>query len=425
MKKDKLAIRGGNRTINYKFKKFNTIGKEEENEVLSVIRSGVLSGFSANWNDDFYGGEKVKLFETICAKKFGVKYSVAVNSWTSGLIAAVGAAGIEPGDEVITTPWTMCATATAILHWNAIPVFADIDEDTFNIDPTSIEKNVTPQTRAIIAVDIFGHPCDMMAIKKIAKKYNLIIIGDTAQASGTNYYNMSTGSEADIGGISLNRHKHIQSGEGGVCFTNNHEFYEKLMLIRNHAEAVVDKKEQKDITNMIGYNFRMGEIEAAIGIQQINKLDDIVKSRQKIARLLDENLSTISQIRLPIIKEGCTHSFYIYPIILDLSKINKTRKEILNALEAEGVQGLAGGYVNIHRLPMFQKKIAYGKNNFPWSADFVKREVNYNKGICPIAEELHDKSFIAYNNCHYDLSEKDIKLIGNAFVKVFSNIDQI
>ena len=172
---------------------------------------------------------------------------------------------------------------------------------------------------------------------------------------------------------------------------------------------------------MIGYNFRMGEIEAAIGIEQIKKLDSIIKSRQNIASLLNKNLSDIKELRLPIIKKECTHSFYIYPLILNLDKTNITRNKLLTALEAEGVQGFSEGYANIHQLPMFQKKIAYGKNHFPWSANFTKRDIDYSKGICPIAEELHDKSFIAYNNCHYSLTEKDANLIGEAFKKIFSN----
>ena len=425
MKKDKLAILGGKKIIKNKFKPYLTIESEEKKAVLKVLKTGLLSGFSASFKKDFYGGKYVREFEEICKSKFNSKYAVSVNSWTSGLIAAVGAAGIEPGDEVITTPWTMCATATSILHWNAIPVFVDIEKDTFNIDINQIEKKISKRTKAIIAVDIFGQPCDMKAIMKIAKKYNLIVIGDSAQASGTFNKNKSTPSQAHIGGISLNRHKHIQTGEGGVCLTNSKKFYDRMCLIRNHAEAIVDDMEVKDISNMVGYNFRLGEIEAAIGIEQIKKLDSFVDSRRRCAEILNEELKSIREIRTPKVRKNTTHSYYIYPIVLNLDLISVKRSKILRALESEGIQGLSEGYVNIHRYPIFQKKIAYGRKGFPWKSNFTERDIDYSLGICPIAEELHDKSFIAFNNCHYNLTESEIRLIGKAFRKVFSNLSDL
>ena len=145
-------------------------------------------------------------------------------------MAAVGAAGIEPGDEVIVPTWTMCATATAILNWNAIPVFADIEMETFNIDPVSVENNISPYTKAIMAVDIFGHSCNIDKLLEIAKKYNLILIGDTAQSPGTVNNNRLTGTTAHVGGYSLNRHKHIQTGEGGVCVTNDTKIFANYNL---------------------------------------------------------------------------------------------------------------------------------------------------------------------------------------------------
>ncbi len=140
---EKLALLGGPKAIGEPFKRYNPIGQEEVKAVTEVVESGVLSQFLGCWSDDFYGGPKVQEFERLCADYFNVKHVVTVNSWTSGLVTAVGAIGIEPGDEVIVSPWTMCASATAIIHWNAIPVFADIESETFNIDPNSILKNIT------------------------------------------------------------------------------------------------------------------------------------------------------------------------------------------------------------------------------------------------------------------------------------------
>ena len=425
MENNNLAILGGNKVINKKFKIYNPIGIEEVNAAKSVVESGVLSKFLGCWDEDFYGGPKVQEFERACEKYFQVKHAVSVNSWTSGLIAAVGAVGIEPGDEVITSTWTMCATATAILHWNAIPVFADIDGKTFNIDPMSVEKNITPYTKAILAVDIFGQSCDIAALSKIAKKHNLKLITDTAQAPGSYVDGEITGTIADVGGFSLNYHKHIHTGEGGILVTNDSEIYEKLQLIRNHAEAVVKDKGVSNLSNMIGYNFRLGEIECAIGLEQLKKLSNFVESRQKTAALLTHGLSKLKGLSTPYIADNSTHSYYVYPMILDINVLGVSRSKITKALRAEGIEGLADGYINVHMLPMYQKKIAYGSNGFPWSSDICKRNVNYDKGICPIAEELHDNSFLGYEMCLHDLSNDDVSLILKAFKKVWDNLDEL
>ncbi len=306
---EELALLGGPKTIRTEFKRYNSIGAEELVAAKQVIESGVLSQFLGAWHDDFYGGEKVREFERACEEFFGVKHAVTVNSATSGLIAAVGAIGIEPGDEVIVSPWTMCASATAILHWNAIPVFADIERETFNIDPKSVEANITPYTKAIMAVDIFGHSADMDALLAIADKHNLKIISDTAQAPGVMINGKFAGTLADVGSYSLNYHKHIHTGEGGILVTDDDDIAERLRLIRNHAEAVVENKGETDLTNMVGYNFRLGEIECAIGIEQLKKLNELVTTRQHVALRLSEGLSGLSGLRTPIIKSNCTHAY--------------------------------------------------------------------------------------------------------------------
>ena len=425
MNKINLAIFGGNKTIIKKYKSYNSIGIEEINAANSVLESGVLSKFLGCWDPDFYGGSKVQEFERAWEKHFNVKHAVTVNSWTSGLIAAIGAIDIEPGDEIIVSPWTMCASATAILHWNAIPVFADIERDTFNLCPTSVLKNITSQTKAILAIDIFGHSCDFDALRKIADDNNLKLVTDTAQSPGSFYKGKLTGTQSDVGGYSLNYHKHIHTGEGGVIVTNDHKIYEKLQLIRNHAEAVVEDKGVTDLTNMVGYNFRLGEVECAIGIEQLRKMPQFVSKRQDIAKKLNDGLKDLEGLQVPVTNDDCTHSFYIYGMVLDLNLINVSRKRIIEALEAEGVEGLIGGYANIHTLPIFQKKIAYGSKGFPWSSDICKRDVSYNKGICPIAEELHDKTFLGYEMCLHDLSSEDIELIIQSFHKVWNHLDEL
>ncbi len=425
MTSEKLALHGGAKTIDKPFKRYNPIGKDEVEAAKAVVESGVLSKFLGCWDEDFYGGPKVQEFERECEKYFGVKHAVTVNSWTSGLVAAVGAIGIEPGDEIIVSPWTMCASATAILHWNAIPVFADIERDTFNLDPKSVEANITPYTKAIMAIDIFGHSCDIDALMEIAKRHDLKVITDTAQAPGTFNKGRVTGTLSHVGGYSLNYHKHIHTGEGGILVTNDDVIFERLQLIRNHAEAVVKDKGVQNLSNMIGHNFRLGEIECAIGLSQLKKLKGFVESRQAAAERLAAGLKELKGLRTPVIKDGVTHAYYMFPMVLDCDILGVARNQIFNALEAEGVTGLAVGYANVHLLPLYQKKIAYGSKGFPWSSDICKREVNYAKGICPVAEELHERSYLGYEMCLNELENNDIDLIIAAFKKVWANLDTL
>ena len=323
MRNEKLALFGGPKVIKKIFKRYNSIGKEEIQAVNKVMKTGVLSDYIANRSEKFYGGQKVREFERACQKYFKVKKAISVNSWTSGLIAAVGALDINPGDEIIVSPWTMCATATAIIHWNAIPVFADIEDNSFNLDPKEVEKKITKKTKAIMSVDIFGHPAPMNELKKIAKKYKLKIISDAAQSPAALYNNEYAGTMVDIGGISLNCHKHIQTGEGGMLFTNNIRLAKRMCLIRNHAEAIVETKKPNDLANMIGYNFRLGEIECAIGIEQLKKLKSIIYSRKQIAKKLDKEFKDLTGLRIPIVKKGCTHSYYVYPMVINTKNCPK------------------------------------------------------------------------------------------------------
>lgn len=422
--KELLAINGGTPTITSPFKVHKPIGSEEIDAARKVVESGVLSQYLGCWTPDFYGGKKVQEFERYCENYFGVKHAITVNSWTSGLIAAVGAIGIEPGDEVIVPPWTMCASATAILHWNAIPVFADIEAETFNLDPKSVEENISPYTKAIMAVDIFGHSADMDLLMKIADKHGLKVISDTAQSPGAKYKGKYAGTLADVGGYSLNYHKHIHTGEGGILVSDDDEIAERLRLIRNHAEAVVEAKGVTDLNNMIGHNFRLGEIECAIGIEQLKKLEGIVGKRQKVANQLTQGLGGLIGLQTPVVMTNCTHAYYVYPLVLDVENLPVSREYIYEALKEEGVP-VSKGYQNIHLLPMYQQKMAYGSNGFPWSSDICQRDVDYSKGICPVAEDLHFNRQLGIGVCGLELSIADVDLIIEAFCKVWASFNKL
>jgi perosamine synthetase len=422
---DKLAIHGGPPAIGRRFRRYNSIGREEAAAAQQVIESGVLSQYIGAWHEHFYGGPKVQELERACEQYFGVRHAVTLNSWTSGLVAAVGAIGIEPGDEVIVSPWTMSASATAILHWNAIPVFADIEPRTFCLDPASIEANISPYTKAIMAVDIFGHPADMRAIMAIATRHGLKVIADTAQAPGAKYHGRYAGTLSDMGGYSLNYHKHIHTGEGGILVTDDDDLAEKVRLIRNHAEAVVEVKGHTDLANMLGHNFRLGEIECAIGVEQLKKLDSAVMSRQRAAARLSAGIAGLEGLRTPIVEEGCTHVYYVYPLVIDVALLGVPKERIAAALRAEGVEAIATTYQNLHLLPLYQRKVAYGTKGFPWVAGVCKRDIDYRKGICPVAETLQDSTYLGYAMCVHEMTDDDVDALIGAFRKVWSGLDSL
>ncbi len=403
------------------FKKFNTYDYKEVNAGLKVLKKGELSKFIGAWSDNFYGGKYIKRMEKFYAKTFGVKYAISVNSWSSGLVCSLGAIGLNPGDEVILPTWTMSACAASVLYWNAIPVFADIEEDSLCIDPKSIIKNISKKTKAVMCVDISGKSANMNEIKKIAKKYKLKIISDSAQSPFATYKGKKCGTIGDIGGISLNYHKHIHTGEGGVIFTNNKLLSEKCKMIRNHAEAVL-KKRKFPMENMLGNNFRLGEIEAAIAIEQLKKLKMIVKKRIKISNYLTSKLSEIEGLKLPAIHNDFTNVYYTYPIVLK-ENFNFSRAKILKYLKQYRIPNMSEGYENIHLLPAFQKKQVYGNSNFPWNSEFNKRKISYKKGICPTAEKMHDKLYIGFGISHFDLSKQDIDYIVSTFKLIFKKSD--
>jgi perosamine synthetase len=425
MSKELLALHGGSPVISTPLAAFKSIGEEEVAVVSEVIRGGILSAYIGAPGEGFMGGKAVRAFEKQAAEYFGVKHALGVNSWTSGLIAAVGAIGIEPGDEIITTPWTMAATATAILHWNGIPIFADIDPQTFNIDPAKVEKLVTPRTRAIMAVDIFGQSADMAQLREIATRHKLKLLGDTAQGPGARIGDRMTGTLVDIGGFSLNYHKHIHCGEGGILVTDDDRLARRLALIRNHGEAVIQSENPEELRNILGYNFRMGEMEAAIASEQLRKLEQRIASRQAVAAQLNAGLQDLPGLATPVVAPGCTHVYYIYGLKLDAVALGVPRQRIVDALKWEGVPGLLNGYQNLHLLPTFRHRIAYGSKGFPWTSPYCDSDVRYGPGLCPVAEQLHTQSFFGLNLCMYEFAPADVELVITAFRKVWDRLPDL
>lgn len=420
-----LAINGGRPTREKPFPVYTTIGDEEKRAVAEVLDSAVLSKFLGTWSADFFGGPRVQKLEREWADYFGVKHAVSVNSATSGLYASVGAAGVGPGDEVIVSPYTMSASATAALVYGAIPVFADIDPDTFCITPEAIRRCITPSTRAIIAVDIFGHPADMHEIMLIARDHNLTVIEDAAQAPGAQRYGRYAGTLADMGVFSLNYHKTIHTGEGGVVVTDNDELAERLQLIRNHAEVVVKSKGTKNLVNMIGFNYRMTEIEAAIGSEQLKKLERLLIPRIEAADYLTEKLSGVPGLTPPVVRDGVRHGYYVYAIRYDAAKVGIPRNRFVEALNVEGIP-FGKGYVEpIYLQPVYQERIAFGAAGFPFTYPGYHGEVSYKRGTCPVTERMHYEELIHTDVCHAGMSREELKDVVNAFEKVIEHVNEL
>lgn len=424
--KNKLAVFGGEPVRKKPYPIHTTmIDAAEEQEVLEVLRSGHLSGFSARPGERFLGGPKVRQLEEDFARYFSVKYAVTFNSATSALHGAVSAAGIGPGDEVIVPPTTMSATASSVLMQNAIPVFADIEDKTFGLDPKAVESSITPYTKAILTVNLFGHPSQLDELEDIAAKHNFLLIEDNAQGPGAQCNGRLAGTIGRMGIQSLNYHKGIQTGEGGVVLTNNAKMAEHLQLLRNHGEVIIghmDKSENLDLINMLGRNYRLTEVQAAIGIPQLKKLDELNTIRIKLADLLADGLREYDFLTTPFVRENCNHVYYLYPMRFHQEQIGISRDIFVKAMQAEGIT-LSQGYVKpIYLEPMYQKKIAYGSRGCPFRCPWYEGSVSYKAGLCPVAERLHFEQIMTTDICKYPNTEREVHEFVEAVKKIMYNI---
>lgn len=325
------------------------IGPEEKKEVNEVLESGILAQ-----------GSKVKELEEEFAKFCKTKYAIAVNSGTAAIHSALYAIGIKKGDEVITTPFTFVATANPIIMQGAKIIFADIKEDTFNIDPDDVQRKITEKTKAIITVDLYGQPADYESLKKIAKKHDLRIIEDACQAHGAELMGEKTGSLGDIGCFSLYATKNIMSGEGGLITTNNEEYAELCRRFRHHGQSERTRYEYCDL----GYNYRMMDLQAAIALAQLKKINNFTQKRIENAQKLIEGLKDIKGLTLPQISPGVKHVFHQFTVRCDNKKIK--REKLIAFLKEKGIGSGIYYPKPLHLHPHF-KKFGYQEGDFPVS----------------------------------------------------------
>lgn len=393
-KMNKLAIYGGEPVR----KSFIPYGKQYiDTEDIKAVEGVLLSSYLTT-------GPKVSEFERVLCDFTGASYAIAISNGTAALHAACYAAGIAKGDEVITTPITFAASANCILYCGGTPVFADIDEETWNIDPKRIEEKITDKTKAVIAVDFSGQSVQINEIKEICKKYNLVFIEDAAHSIGTKYCGIPVGSHADMTTFSFHPVKTITCGEGGAVLTNNKEYYKKLMLFRSHGIT----RDEKLLTHTpfngyneqieLGYNYRMTDFQAALGTSQLRKLNQFSNRRKEIVSKYNEAFAKIPEIKIQQeIKESDT-TRHLYIIRLKAERLKVGRNEIYKALNAENV-GLQVHYIPVYFHPYYQK-------------------LGYKKGICPKAEALYEE--IITIPLYYSLSDEDVDSVIEAVKKVIN-----
>lgn len=327
-----------------------TIDDNDIQAVVDVLKSDYLTT-----------GPKITEFERRVADYVGAKYAVAVNSGTAALHIACLAAGIKEGDEVITSPITFVASSNCVLYCGGVPIFADIDEATYNIAPEEIEKKITDKTKAIIPVHYTGQPCDMDKITEIAKIHNLIVIEDAAHALGASYKGKMVGSISDMTCFSFHPVKPITTGEGGMIVTNNEELYKRLLLFRSHG---ITRDEDLMTENQggwyyqqleLGYNYRITDISCALGLSQMDKLDGFIMKRRHIANLYNQSFSGIEGIKNPIQLEGTLSGWHLYMIWVEPSR----RKEIFDRLRQADI-GVNVHYIPVYKHPYYQSN-GYGE----------------------------------------------------------------
>jgi UDP-4-amino-4,6-dideoxy-N-acetyl-beta-L-altrosamine transaminase len=380
-KMPKLAILGGKPVRNDFLPPFRpTIGDEEINEVIDTLKSDWITT-----------GPKTHKFEELFKEYIGSKNAIALNSCTAGLHLSLIVYGIGAGDEIITSPFTFAATANVITHQKAKPVFVDIEKDTYNINSDRIEEAVTDKTKAIIPVHYAGHPCEMDAILKIAKEYDLRVIEDAAHALGAVYKGRKMGTIGDLTSFSFYATKNLTTAEGGMVTTDNDELAEKIRIMSLHGISKDAWKRYSSEGSWYyeilypGYKYNMTDIQAAIGIHQLKKLEQMQKRRGEIAKKYNEAFTDIPEIINPTVKRHVRHAWHLYPIQVNTDLLRIDRAKFIDALKAENI-GTSVHFIPIHLHPYYHDRYGFKRGDFPNAESVYERECSL-----PIYPKMTDK----------------------------------
>lgn len=364
---DKLAVNGG-MPVRREMLPYGRqwIDDTDIGALVEVLRSDWLTT-----------GPKVSEFEQTFAVALGAREAVAVSNGTAALHTAMYAIGIGPGDEVIVPSITFAATANCVVYQGGTPIFADVDPDTLLLDTTQVEEKITPKTKAIIAVDYAGHPCDYESLRTITDQYGLILVDDACHALGGSYKNKPVGILADLNTFSFHPVKHITTGEGGMITTDDPKLARRMRIFRNHG--IVTSNQQRlqrgsEFYEMVdlGYNYRLTDLQCALGISQLTKLSEWVRRRQEIAQQYDLNLADVTAVNPLLVRNNVCHAYHLYVVRIDTGQLNATRDQIFTALCAEGI-GVRVHYIPVHLHPFYRQRFGTAP------------------GMCPVAEAAYEQ----------------------------------
>ena len=367
---DILAIHGGPpaRAVFLPYGR-HSIDDSDIEAVVQTLRSAWLTT-----------GPKIAEFEEAIAAFVGAKYGVSFSSGTASLHAAAFTAGLQSGDEAITTPLTFAATANCVLYQGATPIFADVESETLNIDPGQVQARISARTKAIVPVDYAGHPADLWEILRLADQHGLIVIEDACHALGAQLKHHRIGSISHMAVFSFHPVKHLTTGEGGMVVTDNPHFAETLRRFRNHgidSEARTRQAAGQWHYEMVllGFNYRLSDIACALGLQQLTKIETNLSRRAEIARRYTEAFRNMSGIRPPGVQSGADPAWHLYPIRLELEKLSGTRDQILQALRAENI-GAGVHYIPVHLHRYYRDRFGYKGGEYPIAEDAHRRLIS-------------------------------------------------
>jgi perosamine synthetase len=376
-----LAIDGGTPVRSGPLSSGKKVGTEELEQLREVIESGQMNRV---------GGTKVKQYESEFAQRLDRKYAVASTSGTAALHVAVGMVNPSPGDEIIVAPITDIGSIIPILYQTAIPIFAEVDPETFNLDPASVEERITSKTRAIMAVHLFGNPCDLDPLREIARRHKLVLIEDCAQAHFSEYKGRLVGSVGDIGCFSLQQSKHMTAGDGGITLTDQEEFGLRGTFFADKGWARGDTGPRRYV--VFGLNYRMTELQGAVALAQLHRASDIVGRRRANGDLLVKLIADVPHVRPQKRIEGCRHGYWQFGLAVQPSA-PFTADRFVQAVRAEGVPAGAH-YIG---KPIFlchdavREQRLFGNSRFPFDHPNARPGITYDEQTCPVTQGVLDR----------------------------------